>query len=272
MSVEKPGFAERVFEFAFNAQYCDKHRAVLAACPYLPSQQQEKRLGYDVKFLIDQRGGGVSSLFLQHKVSRYVDSRSNSNARFFDAVRGPYFAFQLDIEQYNLIHHATSHGTLVFYYCAPAFATRIAMNAHFFAKTVLDSSVWLDVAGCGEITDTKSHCITYNADGSEAWRFSGEPIKAKAIVATRGPELVNRLDKFDLESVGNIYEALFSDLKDWWSTRQRGPRKAEIFEARRMPEHLPPHREVINLRDAIEAVRELAVDYYGVSWLVGVNQ
>lgn len=272
MSVYRPGFSERVFEFAFNAEYCVKNKAVLAACPYLPTQQQEKRLGYDVEFVVNQRGGGMSSLFLQHKVSRFVDSRSSSNAHFYDTVGGEYFAFQLDIDQYNLIQHAAAGRRQSIYYCAPAFISREAMDGRFFTQTVVDDSVWIDVAGSGSISDNKSHCVVYNADGSEAWRFSEEPSKAKAVVGEERTHLAKRMNKFNEESVANIYQELFVDLTEWWPDRKRISRKTEIFEGKRMPDELPPYRDINTLSGAIEAVRELAVDYYGVSWLIGVKK
>lgn len=272
MSVTKAGFAERVFEFAFNAEYCAKNRAVLAACPYLPTQQQEKRLGYDVEFEVNQRGGGTASLFLQHKVSRHVDSRSGSNAHFYDAIGGDYFAFQLDIEQYNLIHHAANSGKESFFYCAPSFVTRAEMDKKFFASTVVDDSIWIDVKGAGKILDSQSHCIVYNADGSKVWRFSDEPKKAESKLPKDGREFARRLQKFDVESVSSIYESLYTDLKDWWPERQKVRRKTELAENHRMPNVLPPQAVVDDLGGGIAAVRELAVDYYGVSWLIGVQQ
>ncbi|MBS0349099.1 MAG: hypothetical protein JSR69_21850 [Proteobacteria bacterium] len=272
MTVDKAGFAERVFEFAFNAEYCVKNKAILAACPYIPTQQQEKRLGYDVAMTIAAKGGGVSSVFLQHKVSRYVDTRAGSNARFYDAVGGSYFAFPLDVEQYNLIHHAAAVGNEAFFYCAPAFTTRKAMDEKFFAQTVVDDSVWIDVAGAGEIGDTKAHCIVYNGDASQVWRFSEEPVRASGRSAKGGIEASKRIEKFDRDTVANTYEALFRDLKDWWPERRKVRRKADREERQAMPDVLPPHRDIGELHTAIEAVRELAVEYYGVSWLVGVRQ
>ncbi|WP_249869151.1 hypothetical protein [Oceanobacillus saliphilus] len=44
------GFSERTFEFCFNAEFCMKNKGLLATHPLLPSQRQEKHLGYDVNF------------------------------------------------------------------------------------------------------------------------------------------------------------------------------------------------------------------------------
>ena len=274
MTVDKAGFAERVFEFAFNAEYCIQNKAVLAACPYLPTQQQEKRLGYDVKFEIERRGGGVSSIFLQHKVSRFVSSRTGSNAHFYDAAGGPYFAFILDNEQYNLIHHAASTKREAFYYCAPAFTTRKDMDDKFFAQTVVNDSIWIDVAGAGAIraNDSTSHNIVYSGDGAHVWRFSDRPERAKAVTPIVGREQASRLESFDVKSVTKIYESLTEDLREWWPTRQRGRRQVAAAEWRGMPDSLPARRRIRTLDQGIDAVRHLAVEYFGVSWLVGVQK
>lgn len=272
MSVHKAGFAERVFEFAFNSEYCVKNSAVLAACPYIPTQQQEKRLGYDVKMTVNRRGGGTSSLFLQHKVSRFVDSRTGSNAHFYNAVEGSYFAFSLDIPQYNLIHHAATSKRETFFYCAPAFTTRREMDERFLAQSVTNDSVFFDIAGAGRIADTTSHCIVYNSDGSKAWRFSEEPIKISGIRASLAREFARKILVFDRDTVAETYESLLLSLKEWWPDRQKIRRKTDSSESRTMPEVLPPHRDINRLDVGIEAVRELTVEYYGVSWLIGVQQ
>lgn len=60
-------FSERTYEFCFNTEFFNKYRGLLAAHPTLPSQRQEKQLGYDVEFKI-KNGSYCYSLFLQHKV------------------------------------------------------------------------------------------------------------------------------------------------------------------------------------------------------------
>ena len=72
MPVYPPGFSERVFEFSFNAEYSNANRALLSAAPHIPTQNEEKWLGYDVAFELNRRGI-VHSLALQHKVCRFVD-------------------------------------------------------------------------------------------------------------------------------------------------------------------------------------------------------
>src|SRR5688500_6727594 len=108
VAVLYPAFPERVFEFAFNAEYCHVNRAVLIGTPELPTQNEEKYLGYDVAFEIRRAGGVVNTIALQHKTSRYVTTRSGSNARFYDEIGGPYFAVRLDTEQFNVIEDLAS--------------------------------------------------------------------------------------------------------------------------------------------------------------------
>ena len=71
----KPGISERTFEFCYNAEFCQRHRALLASHPYLPSQNAEKDLGYDVEFEIRTRRF-TRSIFLQHKVAHFAEHRS----------------------------------------------------------------------------------------------------------------------------------------------------------------------------------------------------
>lgn len=47
-----PGFSERTFEFCFNAEFCQLFGGLLASHPHIPSQREEKDLGYDVEFVI----------------------------------------------------------------------------------------------------------------------------------------------------------------------------------------------------------------------------
>lgn len=107
MSVFHAGFSERVFEFSFNAEYAHQNRAVLAAAPHIPTQNEEKYLGYDVAFEVSHRGS-IGAIALQHKVCRFVDERGRTNRKFWDAAGGPYFAFRIDVEQFNVIESLAS--------------------------------------------------------------------------------------------------------------------------------------------------------------------
>ena len=152
MPVYPPGFSERVFEFSFNAEYVNKHKAILAGAPRIPTQNAEKWLGYDVEFELHQRGGAIHSVALQHKVSRYVDAVGLSNGHFFHTVGGPYFPFHLDTAQYNLIQAVASSGLpgVDFFYCAPLFTGIKNMNSHYLANCAETESAWFDVSGLGQ--------------------------------------------------------------------------------------------------------------------------
>lgn len=110
MSVLRPGFSERVFEFSFNAEYANRNRAILAGAPSIPTQNEEKSLGYDVMFEVNAHGGAIHAVALQHKVSRFVDRLGPTNANFWTEAGGPYFAFRLDTDQYNLIESIAAAG------------------------------------------------------------------------------------------------------------------------------------------------------------------
>src|SRR6266536_4820705 len=108
MPVYLPGFSERVFEFGFNSEYANQNRAILAAAPHIPTQNDEKSLGYDIAFEIKRHGGAVHSIAIQHKTCRFVDGESATNQKFWNAVGGPYFAFRLNVDQFNLIETIAS--------------------------------------------------------------------------------------------------------------------------------------------------------------------
>jgi hypothetical protein len=120
--------------------------AVLAAAPLIPTHNEEKALGYDVLPEINRRGGVVYSIGLQHKTCRFVDGQAGANRKFWDAVGGPYFAFRVDIDQFNVIESTASSGLpgVEFVYCAPRLSKRSEMNASYLANSVLTRSVWIN--------------------------------------------------------------------------------------------------------------------------------
>lgn len=211
MSVQQSGFAERVFEFAFNAEYADSNWAVLACAPYIPSQNEEKHLGYDVEFVVEDAGGVTRFIALQHKVARYVDKKANKNAEFWAAGAGPYFAFRLDVEQFNKILAVSGlqSAGLEIYYCAPLFVTHGRLNAHYMAKNVEQHSAWINVENVGALAGG-THSMIYSLGGG-ATVFS-EPQRAVLIKseerATRSRERREnmRVNLFDLD--GAIRDAL----------------------------------------------------------------
>ncbi|MBS2132080.1 hypothetical protein KEX41_28245 (plasmid) [Burkholderia thailandensis] len=229
MSVLPPGFSERVFEFSFNAEYAQRNMALLAAAPYIPTQNEEKTLGYDVRF--ELRSRGVSRVIaLQHKVARYVDQPGNTNRHFWNAAGGPYFAFRLDVPQYNRIvrfsaPHVPHTGC---YYCAPVFASHHRMNSHYLSKTVEANSIWIDVFAAGQILDREPHTIVYAADGSRAFRFSGDPVELKIFrseTLRAEPQTRTRMTDDDAQ---RIYSAAFEAvLSGWPDTAPERPRRRD---------------------------------------------
>ena len=264
MSVLRPGFSERVFEFSFNAEYAARNRAVLAGAPHIPTQNEEKSLGYDVAFELNRRGGAVHSVALQHKVSRFVDGLGPKNHDFWSESGGPYFAFQLDTDQYNLIEGIASSGLhgVECYFCAPMFATRTEMNSRYLANAVEPSSVWIDVKDAGTITDEGPHSIVYSADGKQAFRFSEDavPLKVLGDEARRAKRAERKAA--DLQSIVPIYETAFGVLKGYWPSRRR-TKGLDADNAIRVPKKLPARKEPTPRNTA-----ELLSQYYGLSWLI----
>lgn len=159
----RPGINERTFEFCYNAEFCRRHNALLATHPHIPTQNEEKDLGYDVEFEITHRNF-TRSIFLQHKVAHSCEFRAGRNAAFYDAHGGSYFRFPVDNDQHNtLVKLALDKGNA--YYCAPRFHTSSALQTHFRAETIARHSLLLNPLEVGEITDQERHNITFGFAG-----------------------------------------------------------------------------------------------------------
>jgi hypothetical protein len=266
-----PGFAERVFEFAFNAEYAHNNHAVLAGSPNIPSQNEEKWLGYDVEFVIEAAGGGTHAVALQHKVSRYVDSWSRSNDHFWSAAGGPYYAFRLDVEQYNLIHWLSGLALpgAELYYCAPIFATKSAMDRHYLRNTVEANSVWIDVQGSGALGPYETHTIIYDQTGAAAFVFSEDPQKLTVVGAEQ-----RRARTADRRSARVNFTELDREvreaLRQYWAEKvpQRRRRRADEF---RFPEHPPPEK-LVGEEATPKTVSALLAEYVGLDVLVETAQ
>lgn len=271
MSVISAGFSERVFEFAFNSEFCNYSRFLLAGCPFIPTQNQEKRLGFDVAIKINN-GARFRSLYLQHKVARLVDGKSGSNKKFRDAVDSPYFAFPLDTDQYNLIHRFSQKTRREFYYCAPAFTTRKDLSCYYASRAVVENSAWIDVSKCSPITDKKPHTIVYSSDLKSAARFSEEP-DARIIIKKPSVELSFQESDYLSGSKGLFeeYKAFYETLIEWWPERQTKRRKSEPEVDFQMKSTLPTRLDNFeSTEEVIEAFSEITGGYLGVSWLVQV--
>src|SRR5690606_721672 len=87
---------------------------------------------------------------------------------------GPYFAFRLDVAQYNLIHGLATARKRKIYYCTPLYTSRRAIDEHFAKRHICNEAIWIDVAGAGSIADTETHTIVYSGDGTRAALFSSD--------------------------------------------------------------------------------------------------
>jgi hypothetical protein len=159
-----PGFSERTFEFCFNAEFCQAFGGLLASHPHIPSQQEEKDLGYDVEFKI-QQSQFTTSIFLQHKVVSYAEKKAGRNAKFYDHHSGPYFRFPIDNEQHNtLCELSRTKGNA--YYCAPKFHLRHELEGHFRGTSIGDNCILLDPLDVGDVVDNDRHNITFGPAGA----------------------------------------------------------------------------------------------------------
>jgi hypothetical protein len=273
--VARPGFSERIFEFAFNAEFVNNHAAVLAAAPTLPSLQEEKKRGYDVAFELKCRGGSTDFLFLQHKVSRFVQTRHATNKHFFDFA-GPYFAFVLDNDQYNLIHGLAMRGKRS-YFCAPSFTSRRDIDKAFLRKSVCSDSVWLDVTKVGPIKDTDRHTIIYAPGKARAALFSKEPREVEILDPSKyTPDSNEQVDKLDLEGARKLYSEVRETFLESWPADRGRPLRPEP--AKQMGDYLiaPTVQEELPLTPSADAelikllddTASLLTDWYGVSWIV----
>ncbi|WP_139377080.1 hypothetical protein [Halobacillus hunanensis] len=158
------GFSERTFEFCFNAEFSKKYKGILATYPFLPSQRQEKLLGYDVNFELEY-GNYRQSLFLQHKIPNFAQNRQHNNRHFYDEHHGPYYRFGVNTFQHNRMISLSSGRD--YFYCAPLFSTRNDLQIRYGAQNIVDSSIWIDLNG-SNITDNAKHNITYSQYGTKA--------------------------------------------------------------------------------------------------------
>jgi hypothetical protein len=268
MAVYYAGFSERVFEFGFNSEYADRNRAVLAAAPHVPTQNEEKTLGYDIAFEIKRRGGAVHAVALQHKTCRFVDGAGATNSDFWNAAGGPYFAFRLDVEQFNIIESLASSGLkgIEFVYCAPLFTTWKEMGGHYLGSSVMSQSLWVNPRGCGPLVDNEPHSIIFDKAGLKAFVFSTEP-KPLLVSAPRKLLGARRHDQpLDLRAV---YEGVRGALSRFPSDLKRRREEDSHF---RIPRELPPRIDTQDETRLTRGVAELFSDYLGMSLLLEVKR
>lgn len=267
MTIPVPGFSERVFEFSFNAEYANRNCAVLAGVPDIPTQNKEKSLGYDVKFQLQQRGGPVHAVALQHKVSRYVDRIGPKSGHFWSATGGPYYGFRLDVDQFNLLEKLSSSKTpgIEFHFCAPRFADRLSMNNHFMATTVEANSIWISVADAGQINPDEPHSIIYSEDGSRAFLFSQNPVELKVLDHQSRQVHRKRRDAVPLDNVEKIYNEVFEAIQTSWSDRIGRARETKLEGTFALPSESPRR-----VAATAANLAELLAEYVGASVLIEV--
>lgn len=264
MSILRPGFSERVFEFSFNSEYAHRNQALLAGAPGIPTQNEERWLGYDVLWEIKKRGGAVHAVALQHKVARLVDARGPTNRHYWTAAGGAYLAFRLDIDQYNLVESISAAGLpgVEFFFCAPRFASRKDMNDHYLGKVVEANSVWIDVSGAGQLTPGESHTIIYKPDGSQAFLFSEQRKKLKTLSNEQRKARweQRRNNSLPDASAARLYDLAFASAEaSWPRRRQLGSARGDDDSARLAV--TAPTRQANNLVNTAKVLGQ----YFGAS-------
>lgn len=185
-----PEFSERLFEFAYNSEYSNSNKANLAGIPFIPNQQEEKTLAYDIWFkLTKTKGSKWHSLFLQHKVASYCHLSSvatKCKSKFYNTHGSPYFIFKLDNPQYNRILALRNSGEKA-YYSAPIFHEMAVLESNYLNSKIDSNSIWIDVLNCKKLTGASfktKHSITYDT-ATKAFRHSNpqhlEAIKVKSL-------------------------------------------------------------------------------------------
>ena len=294
MTTLRSAFPERLFEFAFNAAFIDRNSAILVGVPDIPSQDAEKWLGYDVAFEIEQAPGITGSIALQHKVARYVDGPgSGANLEFRAKAGNKYFAFPLDVDQFNIIQSLSvaKMPGIEFVYCAPLFVTRKEINDFYAAKTIEQNSIWIDVSGVPQLNPNEPHSIVYATNGSAAWVFSDPKDAVLLKPMTRNRERVPD-EGWNKVRVKEIYERVFAEIDKAWplvEEHQQERRRLRRLGRRtdqqiaqdledatiaashfNWPTQRPTKAAVDDLRTGLVATGQLLADYLGVSWIVEV--
>ena len=162
----EPEFSERQFEFI------NKHR--LARMPYIPSQNEEANVGYDVKYNL-AKGKSAISLMLQFKTSHFVRQCSRTNSHIYNCYNGSYFKFPIMkkriSDQHDIMVRLASIGEHI-YYCAPKFYTRAELESFYSAKSIMQNSRLFDPADMGFLPDNNQHHVSYDILGYQGYFHS----------------------------------------------------------------------------------------------------
>lgn len=241
-----PGFSERAFEFCFNHDYMQRNSAILATYPNIPSQRQERYLGYDIEFRLTP-GSYSFSIFIQHKVSSFAGSRAGRNADFYNEYNAPYYRFPVDNEQHTRLRAlGAARGNT--YYCAPKFHARSDLHDCFQSGAISQRVIILDPNAVAPIGGNGRHNITYDTAG-------------------RGARMHSDVMKFERIHNGNVLkeETLKRREIDAKELRKEADAVLEISqdepEAKKL---LAAHRHA----SPIVRAQIVLGKYYGVSWLL----
>lgn len=267
MTVEKSVFSERLFEFLFNAEFMHKNAAQVIGTPHIPSQDEEKWLGYDVAFDIQNGPGVFNVLALQHKVVRLVDGPgSASNIQFRTIAGNTYFAFPVDPFQFNTIEALASGNLpwLEFYFCAPLFVDKINLDARYAAQDLDAHSVYIDVTGAGQLDESIAHSIIYTPTGNQAWVFSETPRALNALNVKNHTEAQTKQQaRLTLESVRHLYSLAFKVISDEYA------RRTEVELKLNLPDNVANIGEFNRLRQQLQraAPEQVNFESEGEGWL-----
>ncbi len=184
----------------------------------------------------------------------------------------PYYAFPIDVDQYNLIHKFSQKKSRKFYYCAPRFTSRRELNDHFKNGGEAPNLVWIDIPACGTLTNTESHYIVYPENGCRAFVFSEHPDARPSIVQPAEVENFpsDRTTKLTTASLRVEYEEILETVSQWWREDRFAQRRTGGIDSDfRMRLEPPQHRGGLkNPTDMIGAIRELTNEYLGGTWLI----
>lgn len=283
MTVSRSAFSERLFEFAFNAEFMEKNIGQIIGMPDIPSQNEEKWLGYDVAFEMQNGPGVIDVLALQHKVSRLVDGGGNPiNTQFGNVAGNIYLAFPVDPFQFNTIEALLSQGLpgLTFNFCAPLFVDRVNLNARYAAKDLNVNSIYIDVTGVGQLDVTIPHSIVYTPAGNQAWVFSEEPkmLKASRDVQRRDEDK-KRKDPLSDKQIRELYSSAFDVIYTGYQENLQakltnalpdGPRGIAEYSqlVRRFRDGAPERQNFDNEGECLVAISRLFADYLDATTIV----
>lgn len=140
--------------------------------PNLPTQREEKELGYDVEIT-----GAVRSIFFQFKIP---EKKTTANSKYWNEMGGPYYEFHIwpdstSPQHNNLLNLAASNPRNKVYYCSPRFHTNREYEVNYRNKAIASNSVYVPCGTLMRITGSDAHSICYTKDPRTAPVMHSEP-------------------------------------------------------------------------------------------------